>query len=168
MSDGIVLSNDSAGFSYRDTRYEFAFVSETSVHGVSGTRYALGTWPTSATSGKIIDFGISVVAPATSASGFVSGTINATLRVNSGAVCSTNPAILMAGSAGQAVRVGTYASTAVNQALATSAVVNVASAQVNPGDQIAADWNAVSVGSAAAGAAGVGLYMYAVIRTQSK
>lgn len=168
MADGIILSNDTTGFSYRDTKFEFAFVSETSVHGNSVARMALGVWPFAATSGKIIDFGIGVVAPATSASGFVSGTVNATLRVNSGAVCSTNPSITMATSAGQAVRVNTFASTAANQALAISAIVNAASAQINPGDQIAMDYNAVSVGSAAAGAAGVGLYAYVLVRTQSK
>ncbi len=167
MADGVILSNDVAGYSYRDTRFEYAFVSETSVHGTSGTRYALGAWPSGFGSGKVVEFGLGVVAPATSASGFVSGTVDATLRINSVAVCSTVPAIAMAGSAGQSARITTNASTTIQQALATSGIVNTASAQVNPGDQISMDFNARSVGSAAAGAAGVGLYAWAVIRVQS-
>lgn len=161
MADGITLTNDSAGFSYRDTTLRYNFVSETSVHGNSGTRYAMGVWPTTATSGRIVDFGIGIVAPATSASGFVSGTVDATLRVNSNAVCSTVPAINMAGSAGQSARIATNQS----NALATSGIVNTASAVVNPGDEISLDWNARSVGSAAAGAAGVGFYSWVTIRT---
>lgn len=156
-SDEIFLSNTLSGYDYNEESFVYNFVSETSVHGNSGTRYELGQAPRS---GRITSFEIGVVAPATSASGFVSGTVGATLRVNSAAVCSTDPAIAMAGSAGQAVRT-TSITSAVN---VVPGVVNAASGAVNKGDQLSLDWNARSVGSAAAGAAGVGFC--AVVRVR--
>ncbi len=157
MASELFLSNDAAGFAYLEETFTYNFVSETSVHGNSGTRFSLGQVPRS---GKIVQFEIGVVAPAVSASGFVSGTVGATLRVNSAAVCSTDPTIDMAGSAGAAVR-----KTSITSAAGiVPAAINAASAAVNKGDQLALDFNARSVGSAAAGAAGVGFYATVKVR----
>lgn len=160
MADELVLSNDSAGFQLAARTYVFNSVSETSVHGVSAAVVPLFQ---AQASGRISDFQIGVVLPAVSASGFVSGTVDATLRINSVACLSTNPSIAMAGSAGQAAR----AATNVSGALAVSGVVNVASGAVVPGDQVQMDYNARSVGSAAAGAAGKGFYATVTFRPKA-
>jgi len=157
MPSELFLSNTASGYDYNEETFTYNFVSETSVHGNSGTRFSLGQVPRS---GKIVQFEIGVVAPAVSASGFVSGTVGATLRVNSAAVCSTDPTIDMAGSAGAAVR-----KTSITSATGViPAAINVASAAFNKGDDLAIDYNARSVGSAAAGAAGVGFYATVRVR----
>lgn len=149
MPSEIFLSNDAAGFDYSEETFHYNFISETSVHGVSATRIAGRMM---ARAGKVVSVAIGVVAPALSASGFVSGTVDATLRINSAAVCSTDPSIPMAGSAGAVGRKSTNAGGGV------SAVVNPVSATFSKGDQLSLDYNARSVGSAAAGSAGVGFY----------
>lgn len=160
MADELVLSNASAGYTLAARTYVFNFASETSAHGVSAAVIPLFQ---AAGSGRISDFQIGVVLPAVSASGFVSGTVDATLRINSVACLSTNPSIAMAGSAGQAARIATN----VSGALAVSGVVNVASGAVVPGDQVQMDYNARSVGSAAAGAAGKGFYATVTFRPKA-
>ena len=157
MPSELFLSNTASGYDYNEETFTYNFHSETSAHGNSGTRFSLGQVPRS---GKIGQFEIGVVAPAVSASGFVSGTVGATLRVNSAAVCSTDPTINMAGSAGAAVRTTSITSAAG----VVPAAINTASAAVNKGDQVAIDYNARSVGSAAAGAAGVGFYATVTVR----
>lgn len=152
----IFLSNSTAGYDYDEEVFSFAFANETSVHGTSAAVNSL-VGPMKR-AGKISEVSIGVVKPATSASGFVSGTVTATMRINSAAVCSTDPAIVMAGSAGQAIRTNTNASGG------TSAVINPASAAFAKGDQLQYDFNARSVGSAAAGAAGTGFYLSVVVR----
>lgn len=148
MASELFLSNDTAGYNYVEETFTYTFISETSVHGNSGTRYGLcGALPKA---GKVVDVAIGVVAPAVSASGFVSGTVGATLRINSAAVCATDPSIDMVGSAGAVARKSTNASGGV------SAVLTPASATFAKGDQLAFDYNARSVGSAAATSAGVG------------
>lgn len=157
MASENFLSNAASGFDYVEESFTYNFVSETSVHGTSGTRYSLGQVPRS---GKIVQFEIGVVAPAVSASGFVSGTVGATLRVNSAAVCSTDPTIDMVGSAGAVAR-----KTSITSAAGIiPAAINTASAAVNKGDQLAIDFNARSVGSAAATSAGVGFYATVKVR----
>lgn len=164
--DELFLTNDAAGYAYH-TRFAFpGFVSEASAHGASTTLTEVFTVP-NGYSGEITDVQIGVVLPAVSASGFVSGTVDATLRINSVAVCSTNPSIAMAGSAGQAYRAFTMSNlSGVASGIVTLGVVNTASAVFTAGDQISIDMNARSVGSAAAGAAGKGLY--AVVKYRFK
>jgi len=148
MASELFLSNATQGFDYNEETFSYTFISETSVHGNSGTRYGLcGAMPRA---GKVVDVAIGVVAPAVSASGFISGTVGATVRINSAAVCATDPAIEMVGSAGAVARKAT------NAGGGTSAVITPGSATFAKGDQLAFDYNARSVGSAAAGAAGVG------------
>ncbi|HEY6020243.1 MAG TPA: hypothetical protein VIY48_10165 [Candidatus Paceibacterota bacterium] len=166
-NDSIFLTNDAAGYAYQDKTVFFGFTSEASAHGASTTLTQVFTVP-AGLSGEITDVGIGVVLPAVSASGFVSGTVDATLRINSVAVCSTNPSIAMAGSAGQATRAATQFTSGTASGLITSAVVNAASNAFTAGDQIAVDMNARSVGSAAAGAAGKGLYGYVTFRYKSR
>lgn len=159
--DAQFLTNDSPGYAFQDKYAFFGFASESSAHGASTTMTEVFMVP-AGLSGTIQDVGLGVVLPAVSASGFVSGTTDVTVRINSVAVCSTNPSIALAGSAGQAARTTTFG--VGTTAIATSAVVNAASNAFSPGDFIAVDMNARSVGSAAAGAAGKGLYGYVKYR----
>lgn len=158
-NSALFLSNDANGFTYYDDYlWDQPLLNETSAHGASAAmRQLAGPLPRN---GNIIDVGIAVAKAATSASGFVSGTVDLTLRLNSAAVCSTVPSILMAGSAGQAI----YTATNNSAGNAVSAVVNTASSRFSAGAVLAYDYNARSVGSAAAGAAGTGFYMYAKVR----
>ena len=157
MASSLFLSNDVAGFSYTEESFVYSFANEASVHGNSAAVVSLAGPMTRA--GKVVEVAIGVVKPATSASGFVSGTTTAALRINSAAVCSTDPLIPMAGSAGQAIRQNTNAS-----GIGTSAVINPNSAAFAVGAQLAFDFNARSVGSAAAGAAGTGFYLNVKVR----
>lgn len=170
QTDRVTLSNDFTyaqlpGEVYDDKYMSTNFlINETSAHGSSA---AVQEGFLARYNGHIVDFQIGVVTPAVSASGFVSGTAEAQPRINSVAVMSTVPSIAMAPSAGQAGRFTTFGG---NQSLSAatstlvSGVVNAASAQFSAGDMIAYDWNARSVGSAAAGAAGKGLYSVLTVR----
>lgn len=153
-TDQLFLSNDAAGYTYDTRLIFFGFAQDNSAHGASTTMTEVFMVPFGK-SGEILDVMLGVELPAVSASGFVSGTIDATVRINSVNICSTNPSINMAGSAGQASATTTFGK---NAGIATSAIINVASNAFNPGDFITVDMNARSVGSAAAGAAGKGLY----------
>jgi hypothetical protein len=159
MADRLFLSNDSTvsggGIESDEEVLFFSFANESSALTGSAINVPLGI---AKANGRIADVFIGVVAPAVSASGFVSGTVDATVKINSATALSTNPAITMAGSAGAATRKSTIAGGG------TSAVVNVASANFSAGDAISIDWNARSVGSAAAGAAGTGLYLGVKLR----
>ena len=160
MANRLLLSNDSTvsggGIQPDEEVLFFSWAGESSAHGtLSATLVPLGV---AKANGVISDVFIGVVLPAVSASGFVSGTTEAQVNINSAAVCSTVPLINMAGSAGQAVRKST------NAGGGTSAVVNVASATFSAGDQISIDYNSRSVGSAAAGAAGKGFFAAVVVR----
>lgn len=167
MASRLLLSNDSTlgvGYHFDDRYVSFnPLANETSVHGNSAAVVQVFTVPAGA-SGTIVDFQIGVVTAAISASGWVSGTVDVTPRINSFAVMSTVPAILMAGSTGQAGRVFTGVSSVLNQALCTSGIVNAASNAFSADDQISYDYNARSVGSAAAGTSGKGLYAVLVAR----
>lgn len=157
--DQLVLTNDSKGYAFNERIAFFGFANESSAHGAAAITLA-EVFTVPAISGEITEVGIGVVLPAVSASGFVSGTTTATVRINSVAIMSTAPAIAMAGSAGQAYRVATAFTSGIASGLVTSGVVNAASAAFNAGDQISVDMTANSAGSAAAGAAGKGLYGY--------
>ena len=157
MADIFELSNSVAGITYEEEVFPFVFAGENSAHGASATlRSVIGPMNRP---GRILSLDLGVVAPAVSASGFVSGTVDADVRINSAGVCSTLPAIAMAGSAGQAVRVATNGPANAASGLVTAGVVNTASANFSAGDMISVNYNARSVGSAAAGAAGTGLYV---------
>jgi hypothetical protein len=163
MPARLFLSNDSTvsggGIEYDEELVFFGTASETSAHGASalqvGSVIAKGN-------GTIVDLVVGVSLPAVSASGFVSGTTLADVRINSAVVCSTQPSIPMAGSAGAAARKCTLAGGGV------SAVINANSAAFSAGDMISIDWNAVSVGSAAAGAAGKGVSGYVKLRYNAR
>lgn len=163
MADRIFLTNDSVsgtsptGYNFDEEVLQYSFISETSVHGNSGTGFTLGAAPKN---GRIVDVYIGVVRPAVSASGFVSADITATVKINnSTAVCSVNPSIVgPVGSAGLAVRKFT------NTGGGVSAVVNAASASFSAGDTITFDYDAKSVGSAAAGQTGTGFYIGVKVR----
>lgn len=148
-TDGLYLSNSPAdGFEYEEFDFPVALTAnETSALAASASNIiAVGPFQRN---GHIVDFSLRAK-PATSASGFVSATITADVHINSAAVCSTQPAIAMAGSAGQAVQKAT------NAGGGTSAVINRASAVFSVGDGASISYNARSVGSAAAGAAATG------------
>lgn len=159
MANRLFLSNDSTvsggGIQPDEEVFSFGQASETSALTGSATLQPLFI---AKSNGVIADVFVGVALPGVSASGWVSGTADATVRINSAAVCSTNPSITMAGSAGQASRKSTISGGGV------SAVVNVASAAFSAGDQISIDWNARSVGSAAATAAGQGFRGSVLVR----
>ena len=159
MPDRIFLSNDSTitggGIEADEEVFFFSFANESSAHTGSAINVPLAN---AKANGRIVDVWIATVAQAVSASGFVSGTVDATAKINSATVLSTNPAIAMVGSAGAVARKTTLTGGG------TSAVVNVASANFSAGDAITIDWNARSVGSAAAGAAGTGLTVGVKVR----
>jgi hypothetical protein len=158
-----ILSNDSTisggGVEFDDEIFTFNFANETSALTGSATLVPIVN---AKAPGVIADVWIGTVAQAVSASGFVSGTVDAQVNINSAAVLSTLPAINMVGSAGQVVRKTTLTGGGV------SAVVNLASASFSAGDAISLNWNARSVGSAAAGAAGAGLYVSVRLRYKAR
>jgi hypothetical protein len=152
------LSQDAVGYTFDEEVFYFALANESSALTGSATLVPLGI---AKKAGRIADVFIGVGTPAVSASGFVSGTVDVQARVNSAAVMSTLPSIVMAGSAGAAGRKAT------NNGGGVSGVVNQASAAVAKGGMISIDYNARSVGSAAAGSAGTGLYVGVVVRYEA-
>jgi len=167
--DRIFLSNDTVvgsvgdpnnqGFQFDEETFYFAS-NETSVHG--GANYSAITQGlfTAKANGRIVDVWIGTVQPALSASGFVSGTVNGTVRINSVDVCSTDPSQDMVATSAGVVRTSTNKSSTG----ATSAVINQGSNTFSIGDQICYEYNTRSVGSAAAGAAGKGFYLGCKVR----
>lgn len=164
MAERKFLSNDSTasggGIEYDESVFPFNAASESSVF--ANDALTLIPLTIAKANGRIVDVVVGVVLPPVSASGFVSGTVLADARINSALVCSTQPSITMAGSAGQAVRKSTLAGGGV------SAVVNAASAVFSAGDTISFDRSTLSVGSAAAGAAGKGFYGYVKVRYDAR
>ena len=128
------------------------FVNATSAATGSAT-LVLPTTGVVKASGEVCGFVINVNGPALSASGFVSATISANLRINSVSCLTVLPGVSgpASASAGFAFRT-------------ISGTVNPASARVNPGDQITLDYNCQSGGSAAAGAAAIGFSAFAIVR----
>ena len=164
MADRFYLSNDAVGYTTDDadhTIYANPLVNDTSAHGNSAGNVAfVGPMPGA---GKVTDFQIAVFRPAISASGFVSGTVDADLRLNSASILSTKPAIAML-AASAAIGAPYWTGGSYSAGQVTKGVVNGASASFASGDFISYDYNARSVGSAAAGAAGIGCRAYATVR----
>jgi hypothetical protein len=160
MADRLLLSNDAdVGYAYAEDIFSWATPLETSAHGFSAVNVPLvGPMPRN---GRVVDVILGVAQPALSASGFVSGTVIGNVRINSGAnICTTAPSIAMAATSATCIRKATNdVTTGV-----TPAVLGLASAVFSAGDMIEVDYNAVSVGSAAAGAAGNGAYIAVVVR----
>lgn len=162
MADRIFLSND-ADEGYRADEDVFVWNTplETSVHGFSAVNVPL-VGPMKA-NGRIVAVIAGVAAPALSASGFVSGSVDADVRINSGAgVCATKPLIAMAATSATTIRKATNDSPTPTGV--TVGVVDANSAVFSAGDMLEVDYNARSVGSAAAGAAGNGMYVAVVVR----
>jgi len=160
MADRLFLSNDDEkGYWAQEDIFTWTTPLETSAHGFSAVNVPLvGPMPRN---GRVVDIILGVGKPALSASGFVSGLIDANVRINSGAtICTTAPAIATASTSATCVRKATNdVTTGV-----TPAVLGLASAVFSAGDMIEIDYNARSVGSAAAGAAGTGAYLAVVVR----
>lgn len=172
MADRLMLSNDTVTAPQgqgivNDIRRIFVplLLNDTSIHGTAAVSLAAAAGPIDQ-NGRVVDFRIGVARVAVSASGFVSGTVSANLRINSVSCLSTLPGILgpVAGSATQAVRTASNLCSAGN---GTSAVVNTASANFSAGDTFQIDWTANSAGSAAATATGTGLYAEISVRYAS-
>lgn len=183
-ADELFLSNDSQGSIFVEQTYYFGTATESSAlaASVSGADvFMVGRPNTTYNSalppfGRIVDFGIGVVVPALSASGFVSGTTDAGVYINGVAVLSTRPSIPMTAASGAAsvsagatqyvtTNTGTSKINGITASGATvSAIINTASAAFSVGDVIAIDYNARSVGSAAAGIAGRGVYGFVTVR----
>lgn len=158
MPARIYLSNDADGQNFVEDEFHYSWVSETSAHGLSATLLSL-CGPMTA-DGEIVDVVLGVVRPALSASGFVSGTVDFDVKINSATCLSVLPAIAMVATSATAVRVNTNGTAAA----ATPATINTGSNRFSAGDQICVNYNARSVGSAAAGAAGIGLYAVVKVR----
>lgn len=158
MAQRVFLSNEAdVGSHYDEEMFTWAFDRESSAHGNSGTMIAVAG-PMKGT-GEIVDFYIGVTRIAVSTSGFISGTVDAQLRINSAACLSTQPAITgPVASAGVAVRAAT------NAAGGISAVVNSASAAFIAGDMIAIDYDCESGASNAASQSGTGFYAAVKVR----
>ena len=156
MADRIMLTNDEVGSAFAEETFFFNFASETSALAASAVTIPLCAPPVA---GQVVDVVLGVVRPALSASGFVSGTVDFDVKINSVTCLSTKPAIAMVATSALAVRTNTNDGAAA----ATKAVLNASNA-FDANDQICVEYNARSVGSAAAGAAGVGLYAAIKVR----
>ena len=161
MADRVFLSNDSSGNAVTgagifDDEQTFMFaINETSVHGGAGmSAGTLGQF-IAKQNGRIVDVFVGAAAIALSASGFVSGSVFAQVRVNSATVCATKPQINMKATS---TVIPDYPNTIVGLATGVSAVLTAASANFSTGNMISLDWNTTSNGSAAAGQAGTGFY----------
>lgn len=136
-------------------------LNDTSAHGTAAVSLQAGAGPMG-TTGRVVDFRIGVARIAVSASGFISATVSANLRINSVSCLSTLPGLLgPVTSSNSAIRASTNKCSAGN---GTSAVVNSASAVFSAGDTFQIDWTANSAGSAAATQSGTGLYAEIVVR----
>lgn len=162
MADRILISNDSDyGWTPDDDVFVWTTPLETSVHGFSAVNVPL-VGPMKA-NGRIVAIAVGVAQPALSASGFVSGSVDADVRINSGAgVCVTKPLIAMAATSATCVRKATNDDPTPTGV--TVGVVDANSAVFSAGDMLTIDYNARSVGSAAAGAAGNAMYVAVVVR----
>lgn len=171
MADRLFLSNDNYTASRPAGGYEYdnevfianILANEASAHPASSN--TLIPLFTAKQNGRITDVWIGVTQPACSASGFVSGSVSATVNINSAACLSTVPAVVAPALSANIVRGTTNA--APNSAF-ISAVVNAASATFSTGDQISYNWTTQSAGSAAAGAAGKGLVLGVRVRYTSR
>lgn len=164
MADRIFLSNDATSSAQSGTENdEEVFilnpvVNETSA--LANTTVTLAQLTTAKKNGRVVEFWIgTAVGPAVSASGFVSGSLSANLRINSVSCLSTLPAIV-----GPATSAGAAGRKTTNAGGGVSGVVNAASGVFSAGDQFAVDYVWQSAGSAAAGAAAAGFYVGMTVR----
>lgn len=170
MASRIYLSNDSVtsvkptGYQYDEDTFWFnPVVNDTSVHGTTSSAVMAELVGPLKANGVIQDVFIGTRRVAVSASGFVSADLTCTVRINSVAVCSTDPKLTgPVGSAGLAVRQATNSPTSA--ANVVSAVVNTASNAFSTGDMLQLDWSVLSAGSAAAGQSGTGFYIGVLVR----
>ncbi len=167
MADNIILSNDALGTEFFELRVAFQGANvpiiETSAHGLSASG-DIGLLPAPFT-GRIVNYGYAVVAAAVSASGFVSGTVDAGVFINGNAIQSASGAINMANSASGVTASRTFIDTATTStALVNPPQLNPGSTSFNKGDMISFKFNARSVGSAAAGTAGAGFSGFVTLR----
>lgn len=167
INDRIVLTNDSTssgGGIHADEQMFFydPMVNETSA-ATAATSAQLVPLFIAKAPGRITDCFVAVAQTAVSASGFVSGTVNANVRVNSAVALSTQPSIPMAAASAASNRSRTNNST-TSLATTVSAVVNVASASFLQGDQISIDYGVTSAGSAAAGLGVTGVSVGVIVR----
>lgn len=168
MADRLSLSNDTLtapqgqGIFYDEDKYFVPLLlNDTSVHGTAAVTLVAAGGPVKQ-KGRVIDFRIGVARMAVSASGFISATVSANLRINSVSCLSTLPGVLgPVLSAAALTRVNTNNCSAGN---GTSAIINTASAAFSAGDTFQIDWTAGSAGSAAAAQTGTGLYAEITVR----
>jgi len=157
VADRLTLSNDSnTGYRLDEETFWFGLARETSAHTGSAQNVMLGV---ARASGRVVDFFFAVGNMALSASGFVSGNVSATLRINSVAVLSTPPVL-----AGPVATSAAVVHLATNKGGGTSAIVNSASGAFTPGDFFSIDYDLNSAGSAAAGSAGKGFIAGVTVR----
>lgn len=162
MADRLFIGNDAVtGYGYDEKIITFPVLANESSAHVTSANTLVPIW-TAPANGRVMDFYISVVNVALSASGFVSGTVSADLRRNSASVLSTVPAITgPVATSALVVRQCTLGPSAANL---QSAIVNAQSANFSAGDQFAINWTMQSGASAAAGAAGKGFVVSMKVR----
>lgn len=162
MADRLFIGNDAVtGYGYDEVVVPLAVLAnESSAHAAAAVTL-VPIW-TAPANGRVVDFYISVVNVALSASGFVSGTVSADLRKNSASVLSTVPALT--GPVATSALVTRQCTLGPSAANLQSAVVNQGSATFSAGDQFAVNYTIQSAGSAAAGAAGKGMVAVMKVR----
>lgn len=166
-NDRIFLSNDSTssggGIHPHTEQFDYSpMVSETSA-ATAATSAQIVPLFVAKEAGRVTNAWIGVAQTAVSASGFVSGTVNMNVRINSAVILSTQAAIPMAAASAANNRSRTNNST-TSLAATVSAVVNAASASFVAGDMISIDYGVTSAGSAAAGLPVTGLNLAVNVR----
>lgn len=147
----LFLSNDAVGTQFGEEIFRVNLASTTSATATSAVSIPAAV---ATKNGKIVGAWVALNNPALSASGFVSGTVSLTPRINSVAAFSIVPSIDMVATSALVVRTNTL--TAASAAGVVKGTINPLSAQFSAGDTISFDYNMTSAGSAAAGFAGAG------------
>lgn len=161
VNQRIFLSNDAGsqgGIYWDEDVFTFAYAGTTSVHGASASNVSLAG-PMKA-NGIIQEFIIGVTNPALSASGFVSGSISANVKINGVSALTTLPSIAVATVSGAV----TFKATNQNVSGVVPAVVSPTLGVFSAGNFISIDTRTETAGSAAAGAAGTGLFVTCRVR----
>jgi len=161
MAERIFLSNDAGsqgGIFWDEEVFTFSYAGTTSAHGASASNVALAGPMKS--NGIITDFVIGVTNPALSASGFVSGSISANVKINGVSACTTMPSILRASDSANV----TFKATNVPATGVTPAVLSPTLSRFSTGNMLSIDTRTETAGSAAAGAAGTGLFVSVKVR----
>lgn len=161
MAQRIFLSNDAGsqgGIYWDEDVFTYAYAGTTSVHGASASNIALAG-PMKA-NGVIQEFVIGVTNPALSASGFVSGSISANVKINGVSAVTTMPSIAVASNSANV----TFKATNQNVAGVVPAVLSPTLNVFSAGNFISLDVRTETAGSAAAGAAGTGFFAQVKVR----